>query len=235
MKILILNCDRFRDDTLLEWLEYKVIKIKPDIICLQEADMEVVSDLFSEYNFYRAGKKKSNKWSVPVVGLLPKYEIVWKSTHSRTLPLVILNTGTGVKFCLINIHLKAAHGMERFVEERVNGLQSVLTKVGNNVDPTLPIIICGDFNAPLSEPCIDLLDHLYRVNLNTNYTLTLKSGFRMLVDHVFVSGGVNILTAETCEAPSDHSCIVIDISVPSGSDSGNCGDSDQNTKVEDSN
>ncbi len=211
MKILILNCDRFRDDTLLEWLEYKVAKKCPDIICLQEADIDVVSELFPEYNFYRAGKKKSNKWSVPVVGLLPKYEVIWKSVHSRTLPLLIHNNETGVNFLLINLHLKAAHGLESYVEERVNGLQSVLNKVGNNVDSTLPIIICGDFNAPLSEPCIDLLDHLYRVNLNANYTLTLRCGFRMLVDHVFVSGGVNILIAETHVAPSDHSCILVDM------------------------
>lgn len=137
----------------------KIKTCNPDVICLQEIDLDTIKenfvDNFPEYdNFHHTiWNKETDKkmykrtntignitlWKRDVIKCITKNI---DSVNSCAIFTELIHINTNFQFLVINVHLKA--GLNSCAEERGHQIKSCLKKFTNT-----PTCICGDFNEEL--------------------------------------------------------------------------------------
>lgn len=137
---------------------------------------------------------------------------------------------TGIGFYFFNTHFD--HAGERARVESADLLHSRI----DEVPPDTPVVVTGDFNARATDPAYERLTgeddrrRLFDTHVAANHghhgPETSVTDFTSLVpdrkiDHVFVTGDVEVLLHGTCSDtygdglyPSDHLPVVVDLSLP---------------------
>lgn len=144
----------------------RIAKINPDIICLQEIDLEDINENFinnlAEYDctnhiIWKPGMDKKIYKRTNDIG----NAIFWKrniftknndSLNSCGVFAELCHIKSNFKFLMINVHLKA--GTDSGIETRMSQIESCCRKITK-----IPVVICGDFNEELdtNSPVRELL------------------------------------------------------------------------------
>jgi endonuclease/exonuclease/phosphatase (EEP) superfamily protein YafD len=215
--------DRPWKDRLVALL-HTLIAFDADVVFLQEVDLagfeQDFSSLFEDYYYacHHISKKRKLVFGNATLwrrSLFP--HAITTEERSRTLHVILSDY-----FLLSNVHLPAEGG---FVERRkhISSCQKVWLS-----NPHLPVIVGGDFNAHSGTP-----DGIFQSMLELGFQglrvpnkfthLSLRSGIKSDLDHVFISG-VSIQLESTFAVgseidphllgtPSDHKPVIAIIRV----------------------
>ncbi len=219
-------------ENVLDWnnrLERILNKIKtndPDIICLQEVELEHIQknfiDQLKNYDniHHTIWKKGDNGYKrTNDIGNVT----FWKKDKLNCITNTFNSCAVFTefdKFMLINVHLAA--GLRSSAETRVNQIKSCLKKIKE-----LPICICGDFNEELADnSLVKIYLNQHHFNISNKQTTcnvySYNTTYYYAFDHV-VTYKINNVIVNPCtitepipniNEPSDHYPLIFWIPIP---------------------
>jgi len=150
-------------------------------------------------------------------GALPGYPRI-RGLEPRGAVWVAVDVG-GVELQVINTHLGLVPGEQQVQATALLGEQWMMADAF-----TAPAVLLGDFNATPYSQTYRMLQTVMRdaqVGRRTSPTATFPSRFPfMRIDHVFVSGGIEVLSVASPYDPvarvaSDHLPLIVDLEITS--------------------
>jgi len=157
MKIATFNANsiRSRIDIINDWIKAE----QPDMLCLQETkvqDREFPADSFSSLGYQVVFKGQKTYNGVAIISRHPFTDVRLslkgaEDEQARFISAVIENVH------VINVYAPQgfAPGTDKFLY-KLGWLQDLLTHIKTNYDPSIPMIMTGDFNVAMES--IDVYD-----------------------------------------------------------------------------
>lgn len=166
------NSWQYRYPATFEMLE----KLKPDVVGMQEV-LPLQRAMLDEYaEGYKGvgigredGKKKGEQtcifWNTKTIKMLKwgtfwlsetpeKPSGSWDTACWRTATWALMkDKRNGRKFYFVNTHLDHVSGLAR-----INGLNLIVSRISSINPEGYPMVLAGDFNVKLDDPCLKALD-----------------------------------------------------------------------------
>ncbi|MDP3950242.1 endonuclease/exonuclease/phosphatase family protein [Microbacterium sp.] len=221
MKVISYNLRKHRAATELAEL---ITAHEPDILCLQECDVEALPDeiaglklahatqgnrlgLALYYRMNTFGLKKMRAFGLKK----SLHDRVLKPAHERVLGALLQDIDNGRELIVASFHaapLTALNSLRR------NQIRAALTEL-ESMAPGVPVLMVGDYNYPVFKENLGqtIRDHGYTLTLSDDRTYTRYRVFKGHYDFA-TSDGFTIDSIQTLpQRSSDHRPILITAAV----------------------
>jgi endonuclease/exonuclease/phosphatase family metal-dependent hydrolase len=193
----------------------KIISLKPDIICLQEVDIENVKkfiDALSQYGFYKSSyESRDMTGGVMILHQSSKFELISKGNMQMTAQGKLEYPGAAAwatllckqsqqQFLVISLHLFWKLGKEQLDE-----LLHAIAAAGS-----IPLILAGDFNISYATMINEIVSHFKELNIFKHVSLTTQPPHNQdpdsweSLDHVLFSQDLTIDEQQSFVAYNKH-------------------------------
>ncbi|WP_417510374.1 endonuclease/exonuclease/phosphatase family protein [Microbacterium sp.] len=217
MKVISYNLRKHRAATELEQL---VDQYGPDLLCLQECDVDALPDEISGLAladathgnrlglalYYR--KNTFRLKDIRTIGLKKSlHDRMLKPAHERVLGVRLQDIDNGQELIVASFHaapLTALNSLRR------NQIRAALTEL-ETMGPGLPLLMVGDYNYPVFKENLGqtVRDHGYTLTLSDDRTYTRYRVFKGHYDFA-TSDGFRIDSIQTLpQRSSDHRPILV--------------------------